>query len=225
MPISFQAHITHVTPIAQMKQNLRKPNKYLTTAIVAIAAIATAIVVCYAVVSANASGKTFNCIDDVPHNEVGLLLGTSPITPRGIHNYYFDNRIKATADLYHAGKIDRVIASGGDYSSRSNGCNELAAMRDSLVARGVPDSVIMLDYHGTRTIYSIINAKRTYHLDSLTIISQQYHNERAIYLAEHHGLHPVAYNAHTPARRITRIRNFAREFLARVKMFIELCIS
>jgi SanA protein len=62
----------------------------------------------------NASGKTFDDVDNVPHREYGLLLATSPITPTGAHNFYFDNRIKATDELYKAGKVDYIIASGGD---------------------------------------------------------------------------------------------------------------
>ena len=116
------------------------------------------IVLCYIVVSINANDKTFNRIDDIPQNEIGLLLGTSPVTPQGEHNYYFDNRIYATVELYEQGKIKQIIASGGDYSAQ-NGCNELTSMRDSLVAHGVPDSVITLDFQGLRTLNSIVKAK------------------------------------------------------------------
>lgn len=121
---------------------------------------------CYLLVSANAKGKTFNDIQGIPFNEVGLLLGTSPVTSNGEHNYYFDERVKATAALYHSGKIKRIIASGGDYSS-NGGCNELIAMRDSLIKQEVPDSLISLDYQGTRTPHSIAKVKD---LGSITII-------------------------------------------------------
>ena len=166
----------------------------------------------------NAKGKTFNDAQDIPFNEVGLLLGTSPVTSNSEHNYYFDERIKATATLYHSGKIKSIIASGGDYSS-NGGCNELIAMRDSLIKQGVPDSLISLDYQGTRTLHSITKIKN---LGSITIISQKYHNERAIYLAEHYGLQAVAYNAAMPNIAKKKIRNISREFLARIKLFIDL---
>ena len=90
---------------------------------------------CYLLVSVNAKGKTFDDVQDMPFNEVGLLLGTSPVTSNGEHNYYFDERIKAAAMLCRSGKIKRIIASGGDYSS-NGGCNELVAMRDSLIKQG-----------------------------------------------------------------------------------------
>ena len=172
---------------------------------------------CYMLVSINARGKTFNDVQDIPYNKAGLLLGTSPITSKGEHNYYFDERIRAAATLYHNGKIKRIIASGGDYSS-NGGYNELIAMRDSLIRLGVPDSLISLDYSGTRTLHSIFRVKD---LENITIISQKYHNERAIYLAEHYGLEAVAYNATIPDILKKKIRNISREFLARVKLFID----
>lgn len=187
--------------------------------------IVVALVGCYIIVSVNANGRTYNIVEDIPYNKVGLLLGTSPITPQGEHNYYFDNRIKATAELYQSGKISRIIASGGDYSDRDNGCDELTAMRDSLTAYGVPDSVITLDYQGLRTLNSIVKANAIYGLDSITIISQKYHNERAVWLAEHYRLHAIAYNASTPDIIDKRIKNISREFLARVKMFLDLAIG
>ena len=176
---------------------------------------------CYLLVSVNARGKTFNDVQDIPFDEVGLLLGTSPVTSNGEHNYYFDERIKAAATLYHSGKIKRIMASGGDYSN-NGGCNELIAMRDALIKLEVPDSLISLDYQGTRTLHSITKVKD---LGSITIISQKYHNERAIYLAEHYGLQAVAYNAAMPNIAKKKIRNISREFLARVNLFIDLVSS
>ena len=83
----------------------------------------------------------------------------------------------------------------------------------------VPDNLISLEYQGTRTLHSITKVKD---LGSITIISQKYHNERAIYLAEHCGLQAVAYNAAMPNIAKKKIRNISREFLARVKLFIDL---
>lgn len=202
-----------------------KQKKGFWFSIIAIMVVAIAMIGCYATVSANANGKTYDQAEDIPYNNVGLLLGTSPITPQGGHNYYFDNRIKATAELYHKGKISRIIASGGDYSDRKNGCNELTAMRDSLVVHGVPDSVVTLDYQGIRTLNSVVKTKEVYGLDNITIISQKYHNERGIWLAEHYGLNAIAYNALTPDITDKRIKNISREFLARIKMFLDLALG
>lgn len=192
-----------------------------------IIAIVIVIITCYMIVECNASGKTYDSVTDIPHHEVGLLLGTSPRIPsNGAPNFYYINRIIATADLYKAGKIDKIIASGGDYSSRpSGGYNELTAMRDSLVAHGVPDSVIILDYDGTRTLNSIAKTKEVYGVESITIISQEYHNERAIFLASQYGIDAIGYNAKPSHVKINRIKNEGREFLARVKLFVDMILG
>lgn len=191
-----------------------------------IIAIAIVIVGCYLLVKCKTKDKTFDNVADIPHRKVGLLLGTSPRVHNGAPNFYYINRITATADLYKAGKVDKIIASGGDYSSRpSGGYNELIAMRDSLAAHGVPDSVIILDYDGTRTLNSIVKAKEIYGVDSITIISQEYHNERAIFLASHNGIDAIGYNA-KPSHIITkRIKNEGREFFARVKLFVDVILG
>ena len=184
------------------------------------------IITCYMIIGYNASGKTYDTVDNIPHREVGLLLGTSPRTPQDAPNFYYINRITATANLYKAGKIDKIIASGGDYSSRpGGGYNELVAMRDSLMTHGIPDSVIILDYDGTRTLNSIVKVKEVYVEDCITIISQKYHNERAIYLATQQGIDAIGYNA-KPSHIVTkRIKNEGREFLARVKLFIDMLVD
>lgn len=199
---------------------MKKHKKIIwSTAIGAVCLLLT-IIVCHYIVVWNASGKTYDNVADVPHNKVGLLLATSPITPGGAHNFYFENRIKAADELYKAGKIDFIIASGGDYTkTQKNGCDEPAAIRDSLTARGIPENRIILDYEGTTTRNSIYKTRQIFKIDSVTLISQKYHNERAIFLAEHCNIKAVGYNAAPSPIRRNRIKNTLREYLARVKMF------
>lgn len=196
--------------------------KFFLTAGIGIFGILLVIATCHLLVVRNASGKIFDDIDKIPHYKVGMLLATSPITPGGARNYYFDNRISAADELYKAGKVDYIIASGGDYTqTHKYGCDEPKAIRDSLVARGVPEDVILLDYRGERTIYSVMNVRNVYGLDSVLFISQKYHNERAIYLAENEGIKAIAYNAKPSHIRRNRVKNTIREYFARVKMFID----
>jgi len=89
-----------------------------------ISAVALIILICDVVVTVKANGKCYDTTSEIPYNKYGLLLGTSPITPQGEHNYYFDNRIKATAELYHNGKIKRIIASGGN-QLYTDGCTRV----------------------------------------------------------------------------------------------------
>jgi len=190
--------------------------------IIAISCLAL-ILVCNQIVVNNAEGKVFSDIDSIKYSKVGLLLGTTPQARIGrITNYFFIYRIDAAEQLYRAGKIEKILISGDDHSL--DGVNETECMRDSLVARGVPASAIILDGKGYRTICSIINANKVYGLKNFTIISQKFHDERAIYQAEHLGLdvkNIQAYNAKAPKSRLAYLTTI-REYFARVKMFIDL---
>lgn len=180
------------------------------------------LILCDRIVACNASGQIYDCVDSVPHRKVGLILGTSPIsTWNGCRNYYFDHRIKAGAELYKAGKVDWLVVSGGDYRNTENGYDEPVAMRDSLIKQGVDSVRIILDYDGTRTLNSIAKMRDVYRQDSITIISQKYHNERALYQAKHLGIEAIGFNAKTPRKRTSWWRNRGREVLARVKLFID----
>lgn len=181
------------------------------------------IVVCDLMVAHNAKDRLYDNVANIPHREVGLILGTSPVsTWNGRRNYYFDYRVKAGADLYKAGKVDWLVVSGGDYRNSENGYDEPCAMRDSLMKHGVDSSRIILDYDGTRTLNSITKMRDVYCQDSIIIISQKYHNERALYQSNHIGVEAIGYNARTPERRTSWWRNRGREVLARVKLFIDI---
>jgi len=179
--------------------------------------------ICNQIVVNNARGKAFSDIDSIEYNKVGLLLGTTPQARFDrITNYFFIYRIDAAEELYKAGKIEKILISGDENSL--DGINEPECMRDSLVARGVPANAITLDGKGYRTICSVVNANKVYGLKSFTIISQKFHNERAIYQAEHLGLdveNLQAYNAKMPKSRRAFLTTI-REYFARVKMFYDL---
>ncbi len=194
----------------------------LVIGIVAVACLAL-ILICNQIVVNNADGKVFSDIDSIKYNKLGLLLGTTPQARFDrITNYFFIYRIDAAEQLYKAGKIEKILISGDEHSL--DGVNEPECMRDSLVARGVPANAIILDGKGYRTICSVINANKVYGLKSFTVISQKFHNERAIYQAEHLGLdveNIQAYNAKAPKSRRAYLTTI-REYFARVKMFMDL---
>ena len=206
---------------------MKKFSKYIICTIVFLFIMCiTSVLVCNQIVVNNAKGKVFSDIDSIKYNKVGLLLGTTPQARFDrITNYFFIYRIDAAEQLYKAGKIEKILISGDENSL--DGINEPECMRDSLVARGVPASAIILDGKGYRTICSVVNANKVYGLKSFTIISQKFHNERAIYQAEHLGLdieNIQAYNAKDPKSRRAYLTTI-REYFARVKMFWDLLID
>lgn len=175
--------------------------------------------ICFSIVKNNAENRLYSDVKQIPHNKVGLLLGTAPVTPWGVHNNYYDYRINAATELFKAGKIDYILVSGDNHSTDYD---EPTCMRDSLMVRGIPKDKIILDYAGFRTLDSVVRAKEIFGQDSITIISQQFHNERALYLAKHYEIEAVAYNAKDVEYWKKKLKIHGREYLARVKMFIDL---
>jgi SanA protein len=77
----------------------------------------------------------------------------------------------------------------------SDSYDEPTVMRDVLVARGVPASVIYRDFAGFRTVTSIARARDIYQQKRLIIVSQRDHIDRAIFLARHIGVEAWGYDA------------------------------
>ena len=196
-----------------------------TTAIIAVLCIAC-LLICNHIVVKNAKGKVFSETDSITPTKWGLLLGTTPQTRIGNRqNLFYKNRIDAAVQLYKAGKIEKILVSGAEKSLE--GVNEVVCMRDSLVARGVDARAIVLDGKGNRTLESVVRAVNVYGIHRFIVISQRFHNERAIYQAEHLDLDVsgiTGFNAddvHTS----TSFLIYLREYLARVKMFLDLFLA
>lgn len=191
--------------------------------VVGVLGVVALLFTCNYLVSSNAEGRLYTDIDSVPQSEFGLLLGTTPQTRIGHRpNQFFQFRIEAAEKLYKAGKIKNILISGDENSL--DGVNEVECMRDSLVAHGIPENAILLDGKGFRTLDSVVRMSKVFGFKTFTIISQRFHNERALYLAEHLGLDVKdlhAYNAKGPSS-VVSIITYVREYFARVKMFLDI---
>ncbi|WP_025124545.1 SanA/YdcF family protein [Myroides odoratimimus] len=165
--------------------------------------------------------QLYSSVHEIPHNKVGMVLGTTKLLAGGYVNYYFTYRIEATAALYKAGKIDYIVVSG-DHSR--NDYNEPKDMEQALIEQGVPKENIYLDYAGLRTLDSVYRMHAIFGQDSFTIISQPFHNERAVYIANHLDLKTVAYNAQDVSRNFG-FKTMLREKFARVKVLLDNLIN
>ncbi|MBU2974276.1 MULTISPECIES: vancomycin high temperature exclusion protein [Zobellia] len=179
------------------------------------------ILLCDYIISSSAEGKTFSDSNEITKNRVGLVLGTSKKLIGGLPNPYYTYRIKATVELYNAQKIDFVLVSG-DNGTRYY--NEPNTFKKDLMANGIPPEKIFLDFAGFRTLDSMVRAKEVFGLDNVTVISQEFHNQRAIYLAEKKGLKAIGYNA-TGISGKEGLKVHLREYLARVKVFLDLLFN
>ena len=178
--------------------------------------------VCNVIVIQSAKGRTYNNVEEIPYNKVGVVLGTVPQLSNGNDNYYYTCRMKATADLYFAGKISYIIASGDNHIKEYN---EPECMLNSLVALGVPDTVIYLDYAGFRTFDSMVRAKKVFGQDSITVISQHWHNQRAIFIARQQDMNAIGFDAKDAIVRKAYFKNHLREMLAKVKAVVDVCFG
>jgi SanA protein len=159
----------------------------------------------------------YSDLQAVPFRKVGLVLGASKNTVHG-PNLYFSYRMQAAADLFKAGKVKYLLVSG---DNRRADYDEPTDMKNSLIALGVPDSCIYLDYAGFRTFDSMVRCKKVFGEDTVTVISQRFHNQRALFIAAHEEMDAIAYNAqevHNNYSLKTRIR----EYFARVKCVLDL---
>lgn len=172
---------------------------------------------CNKIITSTAKGKLYTNVDSIPYNKVGLLLGTSKHMTSGVPNPFYTHRIEAAARLLKARKIKYLVISGDNGRKEYN---EPEDMRADLIAAGIDSSLIFLDYAGFRTFDSVIRLKKIFSQDSVTIISQQFHNERALYMASKEGIAAVAFNAADVSARVG-FSTQLREKLARVKVFID----
>ncbi|HLP77219.1 MAG TPA: ElyC/SanA/YdcF family protein [Candidatus Paceibacterota bacterium] len=167
-----------------------------------------------------ADGRVFRSTADIPQNEVALVLGTGKLTAGGRPNLHFRQRIEAAAALYRSGKVQHLLVSGDNHVK---GYDEPSDMRDALVAAGVPTNAITCDYAGFRTLDSIVRANEVFELSRVTIVSEEFHCPRALWIARKHGLDAVAFAAPDLGFRWSA-KVKAREALARAWCGIDLYV-
>jgi len=145
-----------------------------------------------ALVRRASAGRLYSSTSQIPHRRVGLVLGCKKKMGDGTPNPFFDNRLRAATELFKAGKIDYFLVSGDNHV---RGYDEATDMKDALLQAGVPPDRIYSDCAGFRTLDSIVRARDVFGVREMTVISQEFHNQRAIFLASHHGVDAIGYNA------------------------------
>ncbi|MBX2972355.1 MAG: YdcF family protein [Flavobacteriales bacterium] len=164
------------------------------------------------------SASLFADAHELPYNRVALVLGTLPVARDGSPNPFFRERMQAAADLYCSGKVQHLILSG---DKDIWGHNEPEEMRRALLALGVHRLDMTLDHDGINTFESVVRTKKVFGQDRITIVSQAYHNVRALFIAREAGLNAVAFNADAPPALHAK-RTWFRERASRVKMWMHL---
>ena len=192
--------------------------KILLLCLLGVALISISIAITEDIIKKTTYEKTYNSVEHIPHNNVGLLLGTSKYLKDGRINAYYAYRITAATELFQAKKIDVILVSGDNGTVHYD---EPTSIKNDLIENGIPASSIFLDYAGFRTLDSVIRSKEIFGQERITVISQKFHNERAIYIANKKGIDAIGYNAKDVSA-YSSLAVQAREKFARIKMMIDL---
>ena len=184
-----------------------------------VLAVGVTVTVCNLWVVGSTQDRVYRSVDSIESRPVGLVLGTSRKLTKEQANPHFDNRLAAAAALYHAGKVKHLLVSG--HREASGYYDEPRDMTARLVQLGVPENAITPDNAGDRTLDSIIRAKKIYGLDRLTVISDDFHVSRAVFIADREGVEAIAFRGEAVGVGQS-FRARTREYFARVKAVIDL---
>ncbi len=193
-------------------------NLWLWILLLGVLSFLAALLVCYQWISISTKPYLYDHVKNLSKTSTLLLLGTARLTRRGKKNLFFSHRIEKAAAIYHHHKINQILISGADKAPSSE--DEVEDMLNELVQKGVEVKHTIKDKKGYRTWTSIWRCKNIYHISSPIIVSQRFHNQRAVFIALRMGLSPIAINAES-VRGKAHLRIILRETLARVKCIID----
>jgi SanA protein len=143
----------------------------------------------------------------VPRADAALVLGAG-VWPGGGSTPALRERLLAGAELMRAGRVPRLVLSGGP--------EEVAVMRAELLDLGLDPRTLVGDPAGMSTLASVRNARTRLGLRSVTVVTQRFHVARALWLARSHGLRAHGLVADGRVQNAPRDGG-AREILARAK--------
>jgi SanA protein len=130
-------------------------------------------------------------VAEVPHAQAALVLGAQ-VYRDGRPSIMLRDRVNAAAELYRAGRVDKLLLSG-DHSRRDY--DEVGTMRRLLLDQGIPAEDIFTDHAGFDTWDSAQRAKRVFDVSTAVVVTQRFHMARALYDARRAGLKVTGYAA------------------------------
>lgn len=163
-------------------------------------------------------GYIYEDITQVPQADAALVLGAA-ILKNGELSPVLRDRANKAIELYNAGKVKKIIASGDNSTVTYN---EVQPIRKYLLRYNIPESDIFMDYAGFDTYSSIYRAQNIFLVQSLIVVSQSFHLPRAVYIARH--LDIDAYGMSADDGRYKLI-NYFREVLADTKAVIDIAFD
>ena len=152
---------------------------------------------------------------DIPKTEVAIVLGASVEgqEPSPI----LADRANAAIKLFDDGKVSKILVTGDNASTNYN---EVNPVQKYLLAAGIPPQDIFLDHAGFDTYSSMYRAKVIFQATSATIVTQDFHLPRAVFIARHLGIDANGYAAGGSGS----IWDYLREIPASGKALLDLIV-
>ncbi|WP_075321320.1 SanA/YdcF family protein [Histophilus somni] len=163
--------------------------------------------------------RIYTKIEELPSRPYGIVLGTAKYFSKNNPNLYYNNRLTATVELFKQEKIDYLLLSG---DNRTMQYNEPITMFKDLRKMDIPEDVMYMDFAGFRTLDSVIRADKVFKAQPMTIITQQFHCERALFIAKFYDIDAICFAAKSPANYLS-VR--MRELFARVKAILDIVLE
>ncbi|MGB3952678.1 MAG: ElyC/SanA/YdcF family protein [Solirubrobacterales bacterium] len=154
-------------------------------------------------------------VADAQQAQAAIVLGAA-VNPDRTMSVMLADRVARGAELYAAGKVDRVIVSG-DHGRWAY--DEPGTMRRALRDAGVPPNAIFTDHAGFNTWASMVRARKVFGVRTAIVVTQGFHLTRALYLAEAAGLSAGGVRADARGYGAQGRAGMIREVPARVKAF------
>lgn len=165
--------------------------------------------------------SNFTTIDDIEGDYDCAIVPGAKVGPDGVVSYMLGDRLDFAYELYENGVVPKILVSG-DHGDANY--DEVNAMRQYLVDKGVDIEDIFMDHAGFDTYSTMYRAKEIFEVKSAVVCTQKYHLYRASYIAERMDIDikAIASDVYV-SRKLPYFR--AREWAARIKAFIEAEIS
>jgi SanA protein len=196
--------------------------KFIRKLLLTLAALGLLAVFLPRLITAVYSWKRIYTVNNAPTERVAIVFGAG-LTRGGYPTAVLRDRVETAAQLYFAGKVEKLLMSG---DNRSDNYNEPGAMSQYALSLGIPADAIVLDYAGRRTYDTCYRSKAIFGLNSALLVTQQFHLPRALFLCNALGIQALGVEANNlhyfPL--LLLIWNI-REQLATIGAFMDVYIS
>lgn len=136
------------------------------------------------VITAIAARNKIDSVSTSPGGKIAIVFGAGLLRD-GTPSPVLRDRVSTAAQLYFAGKVQKILMSG---DNRFTDYNEPASMQAYAIDLGVPPEAIILDYAGRRTYDTCYRAKHIFGLEEAILVTQKYHLTRALFTCNGIGL-------------------------------------